>query len=773
MVRYICGSIILFACLHQPLSAQRKTNISGIIRSATTQETLIGASVQWLGHPAYTATTNSYGFFSLAVPASYPVRLIVSYAGFTSDTLVYSSHDKYTHNIGLRPSADELAAVVVSTQQKASTGVWGENKISPKEIEAVPVLLGEKDILKTLQLLPGIKSAGDGNSGFYVRGGGADQNLILLDDAPIYNASHLLGFFSTFNSDAVKDVSVYKGNMPAQYGGRLASALDVRTNDGDASKTNISGGIGLIASRFNIDGPIVRNRGAYSIHARRTYVDAFLKLSKDSAINRNTLNFYDLNGKANYRLDDKNTLFFSAYYGRDNLGFAKNFGLNWGNTALSLRWNHIYNNTLFSNTSLIYSNYDYKVKIDMGNNNIDISSSIKDFNLRNEWQLYINNQSKLNFGFNTIHHNIAPGAVVAGSSSNFNSQILERKHSLESAVWLSHDYRFSRQWQLVYGARLSNFTVLGPGTFYSYNSDGDAIDSVHYRSSKTVRSYWNIEPRAALNYTIKEGNSIRLSLSRNAQNLHLLSNSTAANPTDVWIPSSNNIRPEIADQVAIGYFGFWQNKMFEFSSELYYKSMQQQIDYKNGAEIIVNQDVESQLLIGKGRAYGWENYFKKTSGRLTGWISYTLSKTERKFDQINNNTWFPARQDRTHEISLVGIYKLNPKWVLSGTWIYYTGNAITYPSGKYEVSNMVVNYYTERNGYRMPTYHRLDLGATLQGKKTKKYESSWTFSLYNAYGRENAYSLTFKLDPDNNNRTVVERTALFRFIPAVTYNFKF
>ncbi|PZP43816.1 MAG: hypothetical protein DI598_15285, partial [Pseudopedobacter saltans] len=629
------------------------------------------------------------------------------------------------------------------------------------------------DILKTLQLLPGIKSAGDGNSGFYVRGGGADQNLILLDEAPIYNATHLLGFFSTFNSDAIKDVSVYKGNMPAQYGGRLSSVLDIHTNDGNMTNTQLSGGIGIISSRLNLEGPITKDKGAFSIHARRTYADLFLKLSKDSSVNQNKLNFYDLNAKANYQFGSNNRLYLSAYRGRDNLGFGNDFGLNWGNSVLSLRWNHVYNSSLFSNTSLLYSYYDYLVRIQSGNNDVDVRSSIRDFSLRNEWQWHIDNRSRLNFGFSTIHHDIAPGSVETSSTSSYNTQILEKKKSLESALWLSHDWKINPSWQVTYGARLSMFNVLGPGTFYNFDEIGDVVDSSVFASGKIAKTYLNLEPRLAISYQRDNRDFIRFSYSRNTQNLHLLSNSTAANPTDVWVPSSLNIKPEIGDQLATGYFGELNDGMFEYSSEVYYRWMQNQIDYKNGAEIIANKDVESQLLYGKGRAYGWENFFKKKKGRLTGWISYTLSKTERKLDQVNGGKWYPARQDRTHEISVVGIYQLNSKWTLSGTWVYYTGNAVTFPSGKYVVSDILINYYSERNGNRMPAYHRLDLGATLQGKSTDKFESSWTFSLFNAYGRENAYSMTFKRDPDNSSKTVVERTALFRFVPSVTYNFKF
>ena len=752
--------------------AQIKT-INGTVKSYSSGELLIGAQVSVMDVAQAATITNAYGFFFLTLPVRQDsLRLLVLMDGFRPDTLYIGKNFPAGLNIRLKEYATDLQEVVVASKRETKD-IWGASRLSTDEIANVPVIFGEKDILKTLQLLPGIKSAGDGNSGFYVRGGGADQNLIMLDDAPIYNATHLLGFFSTFNSDAIKDVRIYKGNMPAQYGGRLSSVLDIRTNDGNATQTQLSGGIGIISSRLNLEGPIVENKGAYSFHARRTYADLFLKLSKDSSVNQNKLNFYDLNAKANYTFGNKNRLYLSAYNGRDNLGFGNNFGLEWGNTVVSLRWNHVYSSSLFSNTNLLYSYYNYLVRIQSGNNDIDVRSSIRDFSLTNEWQWHIDNGSKLDFGFSTIRHDIAPGSVETSANSSYNTQILEKKKSLESALWISHDWKIGDSWQVIYGARWSMFNVLGPGTFYQYNANGEEKDSSVFAAGKIAKTYLNLEPRIALSYQLSNKDFIRISFSRNTQNLHLLSNSTAANPTDVWVPSSLNIKPEIGDQVALGYFGGWGNGLFEYSSEVYYRWMQNQIDYKDGAEIVANKDVESQLLYGKGKACGWENFLKKTKGRLTGWVSYTLSRTERKLAGVNNGNWYPARQDRTHEISIVAMYQLNAKWMLSGNWVYYTGNAVTFPSGKYVVSDILANYYSERNGYRMPAYHRLDLGATLQGKKTKKYESSWTFSLFNVYGRENAYSLTFKRDPDNPQKTLVERTALFRFVPSVTYNFKF
>lgn len=771
-----CSFVILLlfpTCLLSQTNS--KYTINGTIRDGKNGETLIGASVTLLEQPEIGTTSNSYGFYAIStVDGTY--TMITSFTGYTSDTQQIILNKNLTLSIKLFSIGSQLEAVVVSQKKKndnIAKPIMGVQKLSINEIKNVPVLFGEKDILKTIQLLPGIKSAGEGNSGFYVRGGGADQNLILLDEATVYNASHLLGFFSTFNSDAIKDVTVYKGGMPAEYGGRLSSVLDIKMNDGNNQKFGVSGGIGLIASRVNMEGPIVKDKGSFTVSARRTYADLFLKLSKDSTLNKNTLYFYDINAKANYKLNDKNRLYLSLYTGRDNLGFGGTFGIDYGNATGTLRWNHIFNNRLFSNTSLIYSDYSYKIKIRSGNNDIDITSKIRDLNLKEDLQYYVNANNKINFGINMIYHNIIPGVVTASKASSFNSIELQKKYSIENSAYVSHEWSVTEKLNITYGLRLSAFSILGPGTFYRYDTEGNIIDSSIYTANKVVKSYINLEPRLAASYKLTENNSIKASYTRNVQNLHLLSNSTSTNPTDLWIPSSNNIKPEIADQVALGYYQNFKNGMYEFSSEIYYKNLYNQIDYKNGAELRANENVEAQLLIGSGRAYGVELFFKKKYGKLNGWIGYTLSKAERKIEGISNGNYFNAKQDRTHELSLVGIYEASKKWTFAATFVYYTGNAVTFPSGKYNVNGQTVFYYTERNGYRMPAYHRLDLSATLQGKKTRKFESSWTFSIYNAYNRSNAFAIEFQDDPENASKTQAVQTTLFKIIPSVTYNFKF
>jgi len=550
--------------------------------------------------------------------------------------------------------------------------------------------------------------------------------------------------------------------------------LDVKMNDGNSKDYHASGGIGLISSRLNVEGPIKKDNGSFIVSARRTYADLFLKLSRDTNTNRSSLYFYDINAKANYRLGQKDHIYLSGYFGKDNLGFGNTFGINYGNTTATFRWNHILSSRLFSNTSLIYSKYNYQVNVNQTNNNIGITSYIKDYHLKEDLQYYANADNKINFGIDVIDHNTSPGVISASKTSSYNALTLQDKHALESAIYLSHDLSLSDKININYGLRANLFTVMGPGKFYTYDSSGKATDSVNYGSGKTVKNYFNLEPRFSMSFKLNASSSVKVAYTRTTQNLHLLSTSTSANPTDVWIPSSNNVKPEIADQVSIGYFRNFRDNQYEFSAETYYRDMQNQIDYKNGAQLIANQNVESQLIFGKGRSYGLELFLKKKyGGKFNGWVSYTLSRTERQFAGVNNFSWYPANQDRTHNISVVGIYKVNKKWTLSADFVYYTGNAVTWPSGKYQVNGQVAFVYTERNGYRMPAYNRLDIGATLQGKKTKKFDSNWNFSIYNLYGAQNPYSIQFQQDPGNPAKTQAIQYALFRWVPSATYNFKF
>ena len=751
--------------------------ISGTIKDAGTGETLIGANIILYAAKQTGTLTNAYGFFSVnAKEGAY--KMSVSFTGYTTDTATIVVDKNMKLVIGLQSKKVQLDAVVVTSKNKnenIAKAIMGVDKLNMTEMNKIPVLLGEKDVLKTLQLMPGYKSAGEGSSGFNVRGGGTEQNLILLDEAPVYNASHLFGFFSTFNSDAIKDVSVYKGGMPAQYGGRLSSVVDIKMKDGNQKKLAIEGGLGAIASRINLSAPIVKDKGSFIISARRTYADVFAGLIKDTGQGKQSLYFYDINLKANYKIGKKDRLFLSGYFGRDELVFGNQFSTDWGNKTATLRWNHIFGNSLFSNTSLIFSNFDYKVRVKFGEDQFRIFSKIEDFNFKQDFDWNISNKSKIRFGGNAINHTIAPGAVAFATTSGGAAKPVQNRFSIESALYVSHELKATDKLEIIYGLRASNLAVKGAGNFYNYDKAGNIVSTMSYAKGKTVVSYFNLEPRFSASYKLNEFNSFKVSYNRNVQNLHLITNATSNAPYDVWLPSTNNIKPEIADQYAVGlYKNAWQD-IFEFSTEIYYKALQNQIDYRNAAIILGNDNVESELLYGIGRAYGLEMMIRKKTGRLTGWVGYTLSKVEKKIDGINNGDYFNARQDRTHDISIVGMYDVNKRWSVSATWVYTTGNAVTFPTGKYEANGQTVFLYSDRNAARFPAYHRLDLGATLEARKNKKrrYQSSWTFGLFNAYGRQNAYTITFRENKNDPAKSEAVRTTLFSFVPSVTWNFKF
>ena len=761
----------IFALLPLKSSGQQKYTLHGIIKSRKTGETIIGASISIAGSPVGT-TSNEYGYYSLSL-AGGSHTLFITAVGMKLTELQVSLQRDQELNILLEDESQQLDSVTVtasSSGRRLSNPQMGIERINISAIKNVPVLFGERDVFKTMQLLPGVKSVGDGNSGFYVRGGASDQNLVLLDEAPVYNASHLLGFFSTFNSDAIKNVTLYKGDMPPQYGGKLSSVVDIKMNDGNNQDFSMSGGIGLIASRLNVEGPIQKDKSSFLVSARRTYVDVFLQLFGDSTIKKTKLYFYDLNTKLNFILGEKDRLYLSGYFGRDVLSQDELTGINWGNATGTLRWNHIFNNKLFSNTSLIFSNYNYNIHSNNTTTGFHILSQIRDWNIKEDLQWYLNTAHTLNFGANFIYHVLKPGEIsVTGSPL----QGLENRYSLESAFYANDVWRISNRFNLSFGARVSVFSILGEGDYYEINDAGEVTDTLHYQRGDVVKTYSNVEPRIAASYQLNTNSSIKFSISRNSQNLHLISNSSSTSPTDKWVASTNIIKPELSNQFALGYYRNFDNNNYEFSSEAYFKTMTNQIDYRDGAEVFTNAPIETQLLFGKGRAYGVEFSIKKRQGRFTGWMNYTLSKTERQFAGINNGNWYNARQDRTHDIGIVGLYQLNSKWNLSATWVYYTGDAVTYPSGKYTVDGEVYFYYSERNGYRMPSYHRLDLGATKQLKKTKKFSSELNFTLYNAYGRANAYQINFRESETDPDKTEAVKTSLFNFVPTISYNFKF
>ncbi|MDE3249194.1 MAG: TonB-dependent receptor [Bacteroidota bacterium] len=753
--------------------AQKNYSISGSIKSKTTGEYIIGASIRVLSTP-YGTSTNEYGFYSISLPpANY--QIVYSAIGKTPDTFSIDLVRNIEKNIRLSEAGYELSNVIITGSKSTGRSVTGSQmgieKLSVQEAKNIPVIFGEKDLLKTIQLLPGIKTAGDGNSGLFVRGGSTDQNQIILDEANIYNAAHLFGFFSTFNSDAIKDIAVYKGGMPAQYGGRLSSVVDVRMNEGNNQKTSVSGSLGLISAKLNVEGPIQKNKSSFLVTGRRTYADMLLRL--EDKYKDNQLYFYDLNAKLNYELGRKDKLFVSAYFGRDVLDYNKQFGLLWGNGTGTMRWNHIYSSRLFSNTSFVFSNYNYEFKVRNGTNDIRIFSQIRDWNLKQDYQYSINNNSTVRFGWSGIYHIIRPGEITGSATSSINDKIQDKRYSCENALYASNTFKTGRNITITIGARLSAFTVLGGGNFYQIDAKGNITDTIRYTKGEEVKTYYNLEPRVSAGYLLNTNSSFKAAYTRNAQYMHQITNTNGSSPLDKWVSTSNIIKPKISNQFSLGYYANIIRNRYEFTAEVYYKTLENVVDYRNGADLFLNETIETQLLFGNGRAYGLELMLRKKTGRLTGWVSYTLSKSEQKINGINNGKWYNATQDRTHDISIVGIYALSKRWTLSGNFVFYTGSAVTFPAGKYQVNGQTAYYYNSRNADRMPAYHRLDFGATLQLKKTRRWTKELAFSLYNVYGRENAFAINFRDRKDNPNLTEIVQTSLFRWVPSISYNFKF
>lgn len=757
------------------LSSQTKFTVSGTIKDKKTGESMIGATVRVVELKATGTSANEFGFYSLSLPEG-TYNLLYEYIGYKTQNILVVLDKNQKIDISIDENTKDLQEVEVTAKQNDANvkdPQAGVEKFDIKEINKIPVLMGERDLIKSMQLTPGVKSAGDGNAGFYVRGGGLDQNLILLDDAPVYNASHLLGFFSTFNSDAIKDATLYKGGMPSQYGGRLASVLDVKMNEGNSKTYHASGGIGLISSKLNIEGPIQKEKSSFLVSGRRTYADLLLRSTGDERFKDNSLYFYDLNVKANYIISDKDRIYLSGYFGRDKLGLADLFGFSWGNATGTLRWNHVINSKLFSNTSVIFSDYNYKIDVKFGGDEISIISRIQDWNLKQEFQYFPNPRNSMKFGINSVYHTIVPGEIKASEESGLKFPAPQNRYSWENAAYFSNTWKANEKISFIYGLRVSAFSILGPGDFYSLDDKKEITDTASYAKGEFVKTYVNPEPRLSASFQVSRTSSIKASYARTVQNLHMLTNATTSSPTDKWIPSSNIVKPELADQVSLGYFrNFFENK-YELSVEGYYKHMQNQIDYKDGANVTNSDFVETELLFGKGRAYGIELFFKKKLGKFNGWIGYTLSRTEKLIDNINKSKWYAARQDRTHDLSVVMIYDLTKKWTISATFVYYTGNAVTFPSGKYKVADQVVFYYTERNGYRMPDYHRLDIGATWKLKERKRFSSELAFSIYNVYARENAFIIYFKENENDPTKTEAVQIALFKMVPSISYNFKF
>ena len=764
--------LVSFALL-STVSLAQKFTISGTIKDSTDGEDMYGAIVKVKELTNIGASANAYGFYSLTLEAG-TYTLIYRSSGYDSREIVVELNEDIKMNIELRVPKEvrEIEGVTVTAVKEndniTSSGM-NVTKFDPKEIETIPVIFGEKDIMKTLQLTPGVKTAGEGNSGFFVRGGAADQNLVLLDEAVVYNASHLLGFFSVFNSDAVKDVSLYKSGIPAEYGGRASSVMDVKMKDGNLKKFGVSGGIGLISSRLALEGPIVKDKGSFIVSGRRSYLDVFLKLSKDEDRRNTKLYFYDLNAKANYKISDKDRIFLSGYFGRDNFGFGDQFGFDWGNATGTMRYNRVMSNKLFSNTSVVFSNFDYQFTIGSGDDGFGVKSSIQDWALKQDFTYYLNKNNTMKFGLSGMHHTFKPGALT-GDNESFNEIVLDSRYALEFGGYVQNDMKIGARFNMLYGLRYSGFSLVG-GKSYTFDSAGEKTGEEEFDRWESSSYQFGIEPRLSMSFVLTEQNSIKLGYDRNYQYIHQLSNSTTSSPTDVWVPSSNNIKPQIADQIAIGYYQNLKKNTYRLSSEIYYKNLQNQIDYRNGADILLNNEAEGELVYGDGKAYGIELMLQKTKGKFTGWIGYALSRSLRQFDDINEGREFSARQDRIHDISVVLMYKINKSLSVASTFVYYTGDAVTFPSGKYEVGGVSIPYFTERNGYRMPDYHRMDLGLTWYMKETKKFKHDLNFSIYNLYARENAYTITFEENKETGETEAIQ-TALFKIIPSITYNFK-
>jgi len=789
-MRYYLVAFLLFLSVQTLFAQQKNYTISGTIHDAESGEDLPGATLSLLNISGIGASTNAYGYYSIELKQGEYI-LKYSYVGFETLTVPINLNSNKIFNIELVPITALLAEVEITAEREDKNVRANEMtvaSISIKEIESIPVLFGEKDVFKTLQLMPGVKPAGEGSSGFYVRGGTSDQNLILLDEAPVYNASHMMGFFSIFNSDALRDIKLYKGGMGAEFGGRLSSVLDIKMKEGNSKRLNLNGGIGLISSRLTIESPIVKDKGSFIISGRRTYADIFTVFSNNEAIKNAQLYFYDLNAKGNVRIGEKDRLFISGYFGRDKFGYDEHFGFNWGNITATTRWNHIFNPKLFSNTSIIYSRYSYQILAGPSDRRVEIGSHIIDYNLKHDYQFYQNDHSSWKFGLNAIHHIMNPGDLNSDTNELFNSLVVEKRYALEMALYLTNERKISNSLSINYGLRFSSFIQLGPGNIYSFNSYGEVINTEAYNKWESIANYNGLEPRFNATWLINPWSSFKAFYSYSKQYMHLLSNSSSESPTDIWLPSSNNVKPSSSSQFGMGYYRNFIENTYEFSIEAYYKDMQDLIDYKIDAQVTLNPLVEGDLVFGKGRAYGVELFFKKRKGKFTGWVGYTLSRTERRFEEINTNNWYPAKQDRTHDISIVAMYQLSPRIQFSGTWVYYTGNAVTYPEGKYSINGQDILLYSDRNAYRMPDYHRLDLGISLRNKEyesvldtetgnqiqqKKRYSSSWNFSVYNAYNRENAYSISFEASETNPDVLNAIQFSLFKIIPSITYNFNF
>lgn len=789
-IKYTITLLYCLLGLITPLlsSAQAKHSVSGYVRDANNGEVLIGVSI-YVREIQNGVTTNPYGFYSITLPEG-TYTFIYSYLGYKKLEKTITITSEVTQNIELEDENQSLNEVVITTKKEdenVRSIEMSVNKVEMKTIRKMPALLGEVDLIRSIQLLPGVTTVGEGASGFNVRGGDASQNLVLLDEAPVYNSSHLFGFFSVFNPDAVKDVKLIKGGIPAQYGGRISSILDVRMKEGNNKKREINGGIGSIFSRLTYEQPFDDGKGSFVIAGRRSYIDVLAKPFLEKDLRSSQFYFYDLTTKINYRLGEKDTFYASGYFGKDLFG-SNEFGFGWGNATATTRWSHVFSKKLFMNLTAYYSNYDYtlgqKAKPEEKDDYFNWKSNIISYSAKPDFTYYLTPNNQLSFGAQYIYYRSKPGMVTAKSEGEATSITQDPRHSDETAFYIGNDQKISKAVTLQYGIRYSLFRNLGAGTFYDFQEiePGQRKMPIYpgktYKKGEVINTYGNWEPRFSINVGINDENSIKASFNRMAQYLHLLSNTAANSPLDVWTLSTPIIRPEIANQVALGWFRNFSNNTYEASAEVYYKSLQNQIDYVPGSDLVLNEFVEGDLLFGKGRAYGLELYVKKNKGKLTGWISYTLSRSERQIEHINNNNWFAARFDKPHNFTSVAIYELNKRWSLSSNFTITSGTPATFPTARFEYNGWALGYIdgNQRNGSRIPAYHRLDLAATLKSQKKLfgKGQGEWVFSVYNVYNRKNPFSVFTRINEDDALKTeAVRYSVIGSFIPSVTYNFKF
>jgi hypothetical protein len=760
-----------------------KNTISGHIHDQKTGEDLIGATV-YVKEIKTGTTSNIYGFYSISLPAG-QYTLVYSYVGYTTIEKTFDLKENITYDVDLALANQELEEVVVTgtaINANVTSPEMSSITMDTKTIKQIPALMGEVDIIKAIQLLPGVQSISEGSSGFSVRGGSLDQNLIQLDEATVYNASHLMGFFSVFNNDAIKDVKLYKGDIPASSGGRLSSLLDVRMKDGNTKRFSGTGGIGTISSRLTLEGPIVKDKASFIVSGRRTYADLFLKMSSDPDVRNNTLYFYDFNAKVNYEINDNNRVFVSAYYGKD---VFKNpdFKMMWGNSTLTARWNHLFSKKLFSNFTILYSKFDYELGVPEGSSSsFEWIANLKDYGGKADFTYYLNTNNTVRFGISSTFHNFIPGTARGlGSEAFLTEYEVQNTNALESAAYVSNEQKIGARLIAKYGLRFSHFVNVGASTSYNYDDHYNLVDSTVYDKGEFFSPYYGFEPRVGLTYLLNEFSSVKGSYSRTRQYIHLAQNSTAGTPLDIWFPSSPNVNPQIADQYALGYFRNFRKNTIETSLEGYYKKFQNAVDFKDHAELLLNKLYEGELRFGEGQAYGLEAYLRYEIKKFSGWISYTYSRTERNTntlyveDGINKNQTYLASWDKPHNLAIVLNYNLSKRLIMGATWVYNTGSAVTFPVGRIEVGNKYIPIFSERNGYRLPDYHRLDVSVTLLGKEKpgKKWNWDLNFSAYNAYARKNPWVINFKSEPDNPNETYAEMIYLFSIVPSVTFNFRF